>query len=692
MKKKPIILLVSIFFFLLLQVPVLADEILIASSHQEAVTGLGFHQAANCFVSASMDGTIRTWTQNEQKLSAVIPITEGNILQIAFHPSQAIIAAIVRDLDGAYRISVVNVCNQSILYSIALESNPIYMTFSPQGTYLAYSLPRINSLYIHSAASGQQRRLLRSVEGIMNFFTFSRSESNIMTYQAASGEITYYNVQSGRNISYFASAPGIEYPTMLGIRYLTGIQNGKLIVVDAVSGRTIANAPLLAPVKQLITSQERNAIGVITAEANRSHIEEYIFSGEELLPSERTIRPSNIQFANYSSGDILFADMQQQLLYLTEEQSDARRFQAVQIAQIRSVTASGNQLYISTDRHITAIESDIFNQAMATTLTMESMDSVPNVPDREHAGLTALPSGEILIWPIDTKRDMTISRWLPQSASLINTSIQIESPIQHIHADQDQILFSTQNGNIFEYGLPAFEQRVQLHTANLQTAIHSNTNIIAGKNNSNGDTSMLIINPETLETVPINDPALMVFALETDTANNLLYSLAYVEVRGNPATVLRVHRSSSPARSRVIHRFNGEDLGAILYFDQANERLYTNFGQNGLVYWNGSRFITIDENAKNLRAIGSAGPLVYAINTAGKLLFWNASSSQYLGELNCIDDGSWVLLSSFGSFISSGDFDAAENLSIQGRPETPLSEIEQLRTPFPCVLRNQQDR
>ncbi|MFW6364229.1 MAG: hypothetical protein ACOC0D_10320, partial [Spirochaeta sp.] len=295
-------------------------------------------------------------------------------------------------------------------YRIQIDDNPIHMDFSPQGSYLAYSLPRWDSISIHNARTGRRLNYLRSVGGIKTFFTFSRTEANIMTYQATTGELSYYSVTQGRELSRASTVSNLSNLKMLGTRFVVGTRPGQILVIDVVNGDVAARAET-PDIKSIIVDSESSTIGLIKQQNADNPYAEYSFEGTRLIAAETRPPdlPSTIQRAAYHNRAVLTAGRDHKLRWHHRDSDLHFLFQAADLQPVRSLTLTGQQLHFSTEQGTVSIISDIFSRSLSRGIHVnEVTERISNPPNSTEFGITSIDNERAILYPTDHSRDMTV--------------------------------------------------------------------------------------------------------------------------------------------------------------------------------------------------------------------------------------------------------------------------------------------
>jgi len=193
----------------------------------------------------------------------------------------------------------------------------------------------------------------------------------------------------------------------------------------------------------------------------------------------------------------------------------------------------------------------------------------------------------------------------------------------------------------------------------MDTAAYVDSNhIIAGRSATGTiNTPLLQINSTTGETVPISDPAIVVYDVAYDAANNRVFSLGIQTTgSGSATTVLESHSVASPGSATTWLTYNGEDHGAGLTIDPATGTVYTSIGFSGVQALSspGEPAVQFDRTDHVPRKLVVSGNWLYALNTDSTMTIWNKNTGKLLLNLYIFKDDSWAAVLASGQYYSSG--------------------------------------
>ena len=224
-------------------------QVLVQTGHTDQVRDLTVDSRVRVVATAGADGTVKVWSETGTLLNR-LAVGPYPIAKVALQEDSDLLAVVEERGPQEYRVAVWNWRSSEELYS-ASESTPVTsMAFSPRGSYLVYAVSDIRSLRFLNAANGERLPLVDRGFGVVTFFVVARSESNIMTYAPSTGEIFYFDLESGRRIESLRALPQLDQMALLpSRRHVAAVFRDELLIVDIVDGEV----------------EERTTVGEITA-------------------------------------------------------------------------------------------------------------------------------------------------------------------------------------------------------------------------------------------------------------------------------------------------------------------------------------------------------------------------------------------------------------------------------------------
>ncbi|MDR1894890.1 MAG: WD40 repeat domain-containing protein [Spirochaetales bacterium] len=216
--------------------PLFSGEILINSGHHAQVNHLDYLQGD--LFSLSRDGTLKVW-EASGRLRASRPIAGGDIRMAALSPARNEAAVISADSTGACRLSAYNWQTGEELFSLPLPEQPLFLRYSPRGSFLVWGITGWNSLQFVDAETGRTLNFLEEGFGIVSGAFISSTEKTILTY-GPSGSLQYWDLELGTLKTRFSTFPGLA---LLGWtasgRYLAAADRDTLYLIDLLTGQAV---------------------------------------------------------------------------------------------------------------------------------------------------------------------------------------------------------------------------------------------------------------------------------------------------------------------------------------------------------------------------------------------------------------------------------------------------------------------
>ncbi len=143
------------------------------------------------------NGTVRVWTGTPLIQLRKIQVSHLPILSITVDSRNQRIGVVESNGLTQHFLSVWEWETGFRKYHIPLKELPLFMQFSPQGTFIGLSKPTWQSITLYDGETGAPLPYLQEGFGIVNFFLVSTSENTLMSYSPASGSLIYWNLREG---------------------------------------------------------------------------------------------------------------------------------------------------------------------------------------------------------------------------------------------------------------------------------------------------------------------------------------------------------------------------------------------------------------------------------------------------------------------------------------------------------------
>ncbi|HUX19758.1 MAG TPA: hypothetical protein VMW69_00875, partial [Spirochaetia bacterium] len=527
------------------------QRLVIETGHIGPIYAVAFDNQDGLIFSGGADGTVRAWSSANHELVGVLQIGHLPIRMIAVDPARHEIAAFETDNINTFRIVAWDWENSTQLFSRDLTETPLFMKYSPAGSFLVYGVPAWKSLNFLDSSTGRALPYFDGGIGIVSAAIISDSEKSIMTY-SPSGQISYWSVDSGtlkQSYQTLANLSAISFTP--NNRYLIGAYNNSLVMVDLVGGQTVSSTPLPNVLNTTVDPSTSEVAAYSTGD-NGPELSLYSLSGGLLKMGSAFDAPQSTLTDFVFADGSLIASNQDGTLTSDRPYFGPDSFGSNNLLQVDDLAVNDNELLVASDNHLVSLGSDFFGLTSATAPQSLSFSAIAN-PYAGPTGVCALNDGRFAIW--NTSGQSGSYRLMTPSSGLGPAIGNFPSPFSDLRDAGGELLALGSQGSVnllnIDSGLSSFN-----YTAfGLQSVAYVNPQkIIAGRTQSGAlNTALLQINPMTGETVPIPDSSIVVFDLAYDAANQVLYTLDIENAsNGGTKTVLKAHQLSTLDRGKAL--------------------------------------------------------------------------------------------------------------------------------------------
>ena len=635
-----------------------SPRVVVNNGHTGAVRSLTYHQEYDLLFSAGDDGTVRCWNASTKELVYKIRVSHNPIEKFALDPGRPRIA-IVEKIDAkTFRLTVWNWQEKKELFSKELGEVPLYIGFSPKGSYLAYSITKWDSLVLLDAESGEQTPYLRDGFGIVSGFIISASEKTIMTYNP-SGTIHYWDITGGFRKQRISTTSDITtFSFTSNLRYMVGSDGNRLYMIDLTNGNEVVSLPI-SGITAVSTNPLSNTVACVARRESEEDQTIFLIDLEDRVRIERrytmpieeritdvTVYMNSIYTSNVNG-------------YITEHKirwSTRQDFGAGSLKEITDIAFTKDQLLLPSAEEIFIVNSDFLKKTKKDENKIRPeyvyITEHPN-PFQEKIGIEAVSDRDLLLWTKGESAGKMVY-FNPFFGSTGNSYEDFDSPLKDIYIDTNRILTLEENGTCRILEKDTFREQFTYSSFGLETVACAEEVIIAGKSRSTGfSVPLLQINPETGETVPIYDSNALTFDLMYDENNRRLYSLGLQKEGETFSTVLKEHTGRNFDLTYTLQTFKGEDLDAAFTMEHRPTTLYSTIGYNGIEVFPFSQETVFERGDHIPRKIVIHGSYLFSLNRNSTVTAWDKNTGESLFDLYVFKDSNWLILLPSGQYYSS---------------------------------------
>ena len=685
---------------------------LINTGHVGTVTALVTVPSQQVLVSGGEDGAVRVWNTGTHAIRQHLRVGLQPIVDLAVHPTRPLVA-VLRQTDAAgagLELSVWDWRAGEERHRRQLDGPPLYLGFSSKGTWLVYTRPEWESVVLLDAQTGSQRTWPGF--GIVSFVATSTSERTLMAYQP-SGRISYWSMATRRQSSALDTAPALEDLALSNDKSLLIGRNGaRLLGVDVVTGGVAvevdaaqALGPIDAPRAGLSAGVSPTRAEVVLAgRTGGGQIRLAAFDHRRgMTPTWSAELPAKVASLALGTRGAYMGSTDG--IWRVAPFSRASAFSEDQLAPISSLAFADGHMVVGGGEQVAVVRSSFFDVGPAPSRargrapasrqvpTVTVFDVEGNLPGAVDVAsprwlATSSDATPIWVWNADGS-DGRLAVLDPLRRRLRMAPLAFPSPLAAVTPHGDMLLAREPSGvltlldavsvarsaasldsDIADEELMAQLVRGQFWTPGVTDATVVGERLVAATaRGSDIATALVQIDIATTETVPLSDPALVIYDLEHTLGT--LVTLGIEPGATGPVTVLKQHSGPSYRSKRTIHRVANEDLGASVVVDPAGRRFYSSLGSGAVREWTGARLVDLEESGHQPRRLYVIGDRLVALNTDRTLSVWDRISRELLLDLYLFRDHEWLAATADGVVLSSRDSSrylaAAADAALAGR-------------------------
>jgi WD40 repeat protein len=570
---------------------------------------------------------------------------------------------------NSYRLTVWDWEKQSLLFSRDLEEFPLDMTFSPRGNFLAYSKTSWESMTFIDADTGRKLYYMDRGFGIVSGFAVSPSERTLMTY-SPSGSIQYREVRTGTLKTRLETVPNlsnIEFSK--GLRYMAASGEDQLLLIDLVSGKTVARYPL-TNIESISINSVNNKIACYTG-GFRGSLYIFTFTGGNLLRQEIP-KPRGEAY-----GDLLFtekilfaAGRGGEIYTYTSEGLPQSSFSQNKLLPITGIDFQGELMVLASENEIITFESDFFTSSNPLALPEYLEATFHSNPLSGASGITAWDEERFILWK-KVKNEKGKSIFIhPRTGQYQGLYEDYSNPLISLDYTSLGLLTLQENGIVKLINPVTLTDNFEYNLFGLQDVIASNSYIMAGKNRDSGFPSSLVrINPDTGETLPLKNDTKVIYKLAYNSKEDSLLTLGLEDSGpGTNTTVLEELTGGTYQFKRTLYTYPGEDLNASVVVEPETGEVYTSLGFSVTKIARLEGFYSFEQKERIPRDLFLHNTHLYSLNEDDSITVWGKNTGKKLMDFFIFRDKNWVALLSDGRYYSSSGADEYISVYLGTRP------------------------
>lgn len=605
-------------------------------AHQEAVSAIAAvtnrTSLEKSYFSAGKDGFLVKWTDDNQ--GEHYQISDLEIRLIAVAPSGDEIAVYETDGGLVNRVSIWNWNTLSRKSARRFSDSITSLSYSENGTFLIVGTATVDGAVFIRPATNTVVNKITDNTGIVSMINTSQTEKTAVMYSPA-GNLTYYNLMTGKAKQRFSVAQGLEQPMMFSnALFLAGVRNNDICIIHALTGKTVATIQSENPI--ILSEKNAQNLYYLSSDGKGSYVLNMIENADnQSVSSPRIIKTMKGPRGNAAvvcgtkNGAEIMLGSKAGALYKTTSQPETENVVLNAITEntydkILDMSPIGEDFYFLT--------RDAVFQSSYKTGMVDRKGTNPG-----HTQLITY-GNKIILWSKGTREPVQLFDY---SIPKLTTLFTPKNTLQSVRLFGNTIIEMESNSVVHRFDMDK-QQFEEVYTgAGLQDAVIGGDGklYVAKSFATNPRSSLLCVDMTTYETVPMNLGGNVAFALNVN--GNDIYGVSVQADEAAKATVIFKYNPITKQKATIL-RLRDEDPDAFTYLHYPI--LYTNIGKDNVRSCNlaqNNKTFTFRRSASiPVKVCQNAGQVVI-LNKDGSISWYNTDLSQVLADWYLTRDGQW---------------------------------------------------
>jgi WD40 repeat protein len=612
-----------------------------AAGHRGAVNTL-LYDGENRILSAGEDGFLTIWDIRQNMASSRFQLSPYGIRSMVLRPGKTQLTLIESDDLGLYRISVWDYAAKQKLFTLRFRDSVSYINYSGGGNFLiAARSGRTGVVFIHPE-TGELLNSPADLTGPVGFAATGMSERTMLAY-LSSGALSYWNLESGTEISHVPVPANMSSPLLFGNnRFFGGIDTQGLAVLDAVSGALLFREQGISPGTLFSAGPSAAGFFCLAGESGTQTLYYFGINGGGTLEIKGSVRiPPAIRDITAGAGEEAAGTAALGTgdgRVWTLSQNGSPRSMAVRYQRriLEAAVSRSSLAFLDTENSLAFIPRDytLFKNNDALRIERgEGYTRIASDPESYGGG-----PERFLLWQGENTRTFPVLR--TAGNVFVLDKLPLRFPIISAALLGEKALFLDFTGNITVLSaitgdvIFSFSSR-----GSLDAAFLDGENIILGRGALTGSTPFLAVNIETGETLPITYPS-AIGAKVYRGSGGIIYGAAIDQEPGNPKTAIVCINPSNPSLLTRLIEYQGEDT----LFDIAESEgiLASTLGGDGATLYGPGGIYALERGPGLPVRLIEDGNYFIALDNEGNISWHDPQSGKLLALFRLYDD-EWIL-------------------------------------------------
>ncbi|MDR2370321.1 MAG: WD40 repeat domain-containing protein [Treponema sp.] len=575
----------TLVFLLFLGPPAYGQETgFLPGAHRGAVNALV--EDGERIISAGEDGFLELWSVPDGAALERLQISVLPLKLMAKRPGKSQVCVWESDGFAENRVSVWDYREKKRIFALPSRDPVRFIGYSARGNFIFIVHSGRAGIVFINAETGENL-LPPEIPGTPVFAATGRSERSLISC-LADGSLSYWNLETGNEIQTLAAPSGLSSPVLFGGgRFLAGIDEGGLVILDAVTAKALTRDSRIKKGSFISAVPQGRELCClvpgISGGGERQSFELFVWKGPDPsapfepaasgVPSGSGALISRGRFDEESISSFLAFDNGGNASYpaavfgtgegkagLVYGNGGTGIFACKDQRRICEGAVSGQTFGFITDRgELGFLPSDFSRLESGFTLRLVSFQEEEPAYAGErnpYTRISALSGGEFILWQAENNRRAPAA--VREGAAVrVFDRLGFRFPLQSVSALEDRALFLDAGGNTAVLDAKTGERTFSFSSAGaMDAAFADGENIILARSAVSGNSAFLKVNIINGETVALPWPASAGVRVYRGSSG-IVYAAA---VEGNPEkTVFLALDAANPSRLARLFEYEGED-------------------------------------------------------------------------------------------------------------------------------------
>ena len=628
---------IGLFAAALLAVSLSAQSHISTQSHQAQVTQVAPVSARGTdgsYYTASDDGFVIKWTFDGQ--GEHYQFSDVSIKLIAVSPNGNEIALYETDGGSINRITVWDWKTLTRKYLKKFSDSITSLSYSSKGTYLIAGTATVDGAVFIRTQGWQIVDKIKANTGIVSYIHTSNTEKTCVFY-SPSGSLSFYDFTTGKLKQKMQILKGLSQTLMYDEnRFFAGVRDGSIYITA--SGKTIASVPANNPI--IISTEADYNLYYLETDGRGNYEVKMLESQEDnkvsnprMVKSLKGPRGSAIITAARKDATNIYFGGKNGSVYKSEVEATITTNTMLELTEntyskIYDVAPSDSDFYFLTTNAVysTSYDTGVISKLISTN------GETNIIPYKDHS---------VILWSQSEKLPVKLLNLDRKNSTVLFTPKNSVQKVRLCTVDGKDYLIEIESNSVVNlYDIESGKLSEIYSGTGIQDAVFMNNKLvyIAKSAATNPQTPLLTVNPETMETVPLNIKGNVTYALSTD--GKTIYGLSIISDDTGRNTYVFSYNVYTKQMTNIL-KFAEEDAEAFTYL--SGNTLFTNIGRNKVYCYNIStkKRFAYNRSASIPKTICMNNNRVVILNSNGSISWCGTSESRLLGDWYLTKDDNW---------------------------------------------------